>query len=330
MRVEILLSRNTFFIITFFIALISFIDNGKAEDVKGSSDHPVISRYEGSEIYSYEFKEFDEYVLFNGKAIYDPYPKTNSEKPLILEGKITQITYLNPEDRSTLEVSKNYEQELTSAGFEILYSCKNEDCGGRAMNHALTPGKMTAWMSENYSDQRYLSAKLSREEGDIFVSLYITKNVSGGGKTAKRVFTQLDVIEIAPMQVGMVKVDADAMADEIFETGSISIYGIYFDFDKAEIKPQSEATIAEIAKLLNNNPDLKIFIVGHSDNKGSLDYNTDLSQRRANAVVNELVNSHGINSSRVTAKGLGFLAPVASNKTEEGRAKNRRVELVEK
>jgi len=81
---------------------------------------------------------------------------------------------------------------------------------------------------------------------------------------------------------------------------------------------------------LNNNPDLKIFIVGHSDNKGSLDYNTDLSQRRANAVVNELVNSHGINSSRVTAKGLGFLAPVASNKTEEGRAKNRRVELVEK
>ncbi len=85
MRTGIILSRNTFFIITFFIALISFIDNGKAEDVKGSSDHPVISRYEGSEIYSYEFKEFDEYVLFNGKAIYDPYPKTNSEKPLILD-----------------------------------------------------------------------------------------------------------------------------------------------------------------------------------------------------------------------------------------------------
>jgi outer membrane protein OmpA-like peptidoglycan-associated protein len=174
-----------------------------------------------------------------------------------------------------------------------------------------------------------LAAKLARNEGDVYVSLYIVKNTSGGGKDRNHIYTQVDVIEVAPMQEAMVTVDADAMAEEIFETGSISIYGILFDFDKADIKPESAATIEEIATLLNNNPDLKLFIVGHTDNKGSLDYNMKLSQKRAGAVVDVLITEHGIETSRLTPKGLGFLAPVASNKSEEGRAKNRRVELVE-
>lgn len=300
-----------------------------AEDISGSSDHPMVSRYDGSSIKDYDFREFDEYEILLGKVVHAPGEPDNSkvESSEKLEGKVTRISYYLPEDRSTLEVFRNYEDALKAAGFEILYTCSNKECGGRPFNHRVV--KYSGGFADNYSDQRFLAAKLPREEGDVYVSLYIVKNTSGGGKDRNHIYTQVDVIEVAPMQEAMVTVDADAMAEEIFETGSISIYGILFDFDKADIKPESAATITEIAALLNNNPNLKLFIVGHTDNKGSLDYNMDLSQKRAGAVVDVLITEHGIASSRVTAKGLGFLAPVASNSSEDGRAKNRRVELVE-
>ncbi len=300
-----------------------------AEDVAGSSDHPMVSRYDGSSITDYDFREFDEYEILLGKVKRDPDDPASkiAESSEDLEGKTTKISYYLPEDRSTLEVFRNYEDALKAAGFEILFTCSNNDCGGRDFNHKVV--KYKHGFGDNYSEQRFLAAKLTRGEGDVYVSLYTVKNTSGGGPDRNHIYTQVDVIEIAPMQEAMVMVDANAMAEEIFETGSISIYGILFDFDKADIKPESAATIKEIATLLNNNPNLKLFIVGHTDNKGSLDYNTNLSQQRAEAVVGVLVSEHGIESARVTPKGLGFLAPVASNSSEEGRAKNRRVELVE-
>jgi len=300
-----------------------------AQDVSGSSDHPMVSRYDGSSITDYDFREFDEYEILLGKVVHAPGEPDNRkvESSEILEGKVTKISYYLPEDRSTLEVFRNYDDALKAAGFEILFTCSKNECGGRAFNHKVV--KYSGGFADNYSEQRFLAAKLARDEGDVYVSLYTVKNTGGGGPDRNHIYTQVDVIELAPMQEAMVTVDANAMAEEIFETGSISIYGILFDFDKADIKPESAATIKEIATLLNDNPNLKLFIVGHTDNKGSLDYNTNLSQKRAEAVVGVLVSEHGIESARVTPKGLAFLAPVASNSSEDGRAKNRRVELVE-
>jgi len=123
--------------------------------------------------------------------------------------------------------------------------------------------------------------------------------------------------------------DAKSLMNDIQAKGSASVYGIYFDFDKADIKPESEPAIKEIAKLLQENKGLKLYVVGHTDNVGSLDYNLKLSKARADAVVKELTTKHKISPDRLKAFGIGSLAPVASNRTEEGRAKNRRVELVE-
>ncbi|MGI9534455.1 MAG: OmpA family protein [Thermodesulfobacteriota bacterium] len=315
--------KYIYFFLTVLFISVSF--QTKA-DVEGSADHPVVSRYEGSEITDYDKREFDEYKLFVGKVTGKRDNPNN--KVTNLEGTITKITYYLPDDRSTLEIFKNYESELTNAGFEVLYTCSNKDCGGRDFNHAVH--EYNTQFGDNYYDQRYLAGKLTRDTGDIYVSLYLIKNTGGGGPDRNHIYTQLDVIEVAPMQQGMVTVDADAMAKEIFKTGSISIYGILFDFDKATIKPESSATIAEIAKLLNDNPDLKLYVVGHTDNQGSLDYNTSLSGQRAASVVNELSTKHGVDKTRLTPKGLAFLAPVDTNRNEEGRAKNRRVELVEK
>jgi outer membrane protein OmpA-like peptidoglycan-associated protein len=106
-------------------------------------------------------------------------------------------------------------------------------------------------------------------------------------------------------------------------------YGIEFDFDKAAIKPESEPQLAEMAKYLQANPKTQVFVIGHTDNKGTLDYNLGLSGRRADAVVQALAGKHKIDPKRMAPRGLGPLAPVATNRTDEGRAKNRRVELVE-
>jgi len=126
-----------------------------------------------------------------------------------------------------------------------------------------------------------------------------------------------------------VTADAKFMADGISSTGHVAIYGIYFDFNKSDVKPESDPALQEINKLLSNNPNLKVFIVGHTDNVGGVDYNMKLSQARADAVVKALTTKYKVNPQRLKAYGVGQLAPVAPNKTEDGRAKNRRVELVE-
>jgi OmpA-OmpF porin, OOP family len=318
-------------LVSIFIFVLALFGNRElsAGDITGSSDHSLLKRYKGSEIKKYDKREFDEYVLLLGEVVHAAGEPNNvkiseSEK---LEGKVTKISYELPEDRSSLEVFRNYEIELKNAGFEILFTCSNEECGGRSFNHTVVP--YDTMFGDNYYDQRYLAAKLSRPEGDAYASVYVIKNTTGGGRTKNYIYTQVDVIELTPMQEQMVKIDADEMAKEIMLSGSVSIYGIYFDFDKADIRPESEPTIAEIAKFLKEQPDIKVFVVGHTDNEGSLDYNINLSKQRAKSVVNKLINDHEIKPSRLTPEGLGFLAPVASNRTEEGRAKNRRVELVE-
>ena len=140
--------------------------------------------------------------------------------------------------------------------------------------------------------------------------------------------TLLEVIESEAMETGMVTVNAEAIGKGIDADGHFSIYGVYFNTDSAEITPESAPALAEISKLLAQRADLKILVVGHTDNQGGFDHNMDLSRRRAESVVKALTANHGIAANRLTSDGVGYLAPVATNDNDAGRAKNRRVELV--
>ena len=271
--------------------------------------------------------KFNEYRLMVKKAKKYGGKEKNLDATVKVEGKITQITYKTSKERSTVEVFRNYESALKGAGFETLYSCANNECGGRNFNHAVAPYEL---FGENYEDQRYLASKLKRPEGDVYVSLYVVRNTNTPGPTHKLLYTKLDVIETQPMEAAMVTIDANAMADEISKTGRVALYGIYFDTAKTEIKPESKPALDEIAKLLNKNKSLELVIVGHTDNQGTLENNMDLSKRRAKAVMDLLVKDYGIKGSRLQHWGVGYLSPVASNKAEAGRKMNRRVELVEK
>ncbi|HJT71682.1 MAG TPA: OmpA family protein [Terriglobales bacterium] len=124
-----------------------------------------------------------------------------------------------------------------------------------------------------------------------------------------------------------VTADASSIADELSKSGHIALYGIHFETGKAAILPDSETVLSEVAKMLQQNPDVKVSIEGHTDNVGNAATNQTLSEKRAQAVVAWLT-SHGIDGSRLKAKGWGASKPIEDNGTEDGRAKNRRVELV--
>jgi OOP family OmpA-OmpF porin len=137
----------------------------------------------------------------------------------------------------------------------------------------------------------------------------------------------LTIVEKQAMAQDVVA-NAEAFSGDIRTTGHAAVYGIYFDTGKSAIKPESAQAIGEIAKLLKGDAGLKVFVVGHTDSVGGVDSNLKLSQSRADAVVQALAREHGIAASRLRAFGVGPFAPVASNDSDEGRGKNRRVELV--
>jgi outer membrane protein OmpA-like peptidoglycan-associated protein len=122
--------------------------------------------------------------------------------------------------------------------------------------------------------------------------------------------------------------NADVLSKGIKDSGRVAVYGIYFDTGKADLKPASDPALAEIVKMLKADANLKIYVVGHTDNAGQFASNVRLSQDRAASVVNVLMSKHGIAAARLTPFGAGPTSPVASNKSDEGKAKNRRVELV--
>lgn len=316
-----------------------------AQDVEGARDHAMISRFEGSTIVKYRFAEFDEYRLINqtingyrgGREGLRYDNVIDGENSMPLEGRLTMITYEAPEGSSTLQIFRSYERALQNAGFESVFQCSDRECAGEQPPPACTL-QCGDWVNKfpraimgragltltgaPHRDQRYLAARLSRPEGDIYVALLVL--------ALAKPLAQLDIIEVEGMEEGLVTVDAAAMARDIETTGSVALYGIHFDTGLAEIKPESEPMLREIAALLQQRPQLQLFVVGHTDNTGTFETNRTLSEARARAVVDALTSRHGVDARRLTPYGVGPLSPVAPNTTEDGKAMNRRVELVAK
>lgn len=320
--------------LSIFSMMLFFILPTRAQDVAGSKDHLLITRYPGSVIGYYEEQQFKTYNIATG-------PQTGYKKIddwLKAEGKFTRIYYSVKGEVTLLEVYSNYMSALKKAGFEILaegiHAERNvkQDVGGTTFVRTFyesnpfptNKGIKISMGSGTSAGACYIAAQLEKSGSNVYVVL-------GGNQYAadEKVFL-LDIIEQTVMKDDLIKINAVEMLKGIKADGKIALYGIYFDFDKVEVKPESEATLVEIAKLLKENPALNLYVAGHTDMKGAYEYNMNLSKQRAEAVVNELVKKYGIAASRLTAAGVGPLAPVSTNQTEDGRKLNRRVELVER
>jgi outer membrane protein OmpA-like peptidoglycan-associated protein len=209
-----------------------------------------------------------------------------------VEGRFTFISYAYTGPRmnepSGLAVVRNYENALRKVGATDLRS----------------------------DPIRWVNGKIVKDGQEVWAQID-----KGNGKIWLR------VVEKKAMEQHIVA-DAAAFGNDIKATGHAAVYGIYFDSGKADIKPESAQALGEIAGLLKTDQQLRVFVVGHTDNTGSVEGNVKLSEARAQAVMQALIRDHGIAPARLRASGCGQYAPVASNDSEEGRAKNRRVELV--
>ena len=328
----------------------SLLNAQALKDIAGSKDPAAIKRYEGSVILGHAAKAFDEHTFMLGPLKRGEGGKLEPSKAQRVEGRYTRLVYVAPEGRSPLEVLRNYEQTLAQGGFATVYQCARADCGSggegdladrylyttdnRLSNYppagsGRAPGQVTESAYSGAKDQRLLVARRTGGAGEAWISVYVAMGSFDMHKeTFGHTIALVDLVEVKPMESRMVTVDASAMAKGIASSGHVALYGILFDTDKTDIKPESAETIAEIAKYLKQDAAVKLYVVGHTDNVGIYDYNLGLSSRRAAAVVRELTAKHGVAAVRLKPAGSGPLAPVAPNDTEDGRAKNRRVELV--
>lgn len=308
------------------------------KEAPGAQDHPLVSRYAGSLLIGYRQDRLDDSEVPLGPAVWRD-GKPGLERQQTVAGKRTRLLYLASPDRSALEVVKSYEESLTRAGFATLFSCARETCGKRIAEALYSspdsPRKLRGQplteyaFSMNVQDERLLTARLSRTGGDVYVTVFAARQDNTADKEASgRVAIFVEVVEAA-MERSLVTVDAGTIQKAFGAEGRVALYGLYFDPGKADLKPESRPQLEEMARLLRANPQLKIFVVGHTDNQGSFEHNLDLSQHRAEAVVRVLAASYGVDFRRMMASGVANLVPAASNASEAGRAKNRRVELVE-
>jgi outer membrane protein OmpA-like peptidoglycan-associated protein len=208
-----------------------------------------------------------------------------------VEGRLTLLTYRvtdRKDEQSGLAVVRNYDNALTSIGGAVAASDN-----ARWINGSVTVDGREVWVQA--------------ERGNGLIWLVIVE---------KQAMKQ------------HVTADAAAFAKDLASTGHVAVYGITFDTGKAVVKPESEAALNEVARLLQTDASLKLWVVGHTDTVGIVKDNLALSEARAKAVITALTGAHGVAAARLEGYGVGPLAPVASNQTDEGRAKNRRVELV--
>jgi OmpA-OmpF porin, OOP family len=217
------------------------------------------------------------------------------EEEKAIEGKHFEIRYNLKDGAATpspLQVVRNYQNAAKAAGGQVLFTGEEET-----------------------------TIRMVRGGSETWVAISVG-NIPSGVPVFLSVITKQAMTQEVTME-------AAQMASSLSDTGQVAIYGIYFDTGKSDLKPESDAAVGEIAKLLKDHPTLRVYIVGHTDMVGEAAGNVRLSQARAQSVAAALTAKHGVPASRLIPFGAGPYAPVASNRTDEGRAKNRRVELVE-
>lgn len=321
-------------------ALLALAWGAWAQDMPGAKDHPAVKRHAGSHIVGYEVRNFDA-VDFQTSTFkrFDLQTRTRTyaEPPLHLEGKLTRLWYEEPGEVRALELYRNYVNELTGEGFEALYDSARDPKAGQWSNFLSMFSASSKDYVKNVRSEYVFSAATSQSvrtgtfrKGGTTVRLVAVDWPKGDKvyKAQQGAYIAVDILETRAMEQKMEVVSASEIEKSITANGRVAIYGIYFDTGKADLKPESTPSLEQIAAYLKSDSKVKLHVVGHTDSVGGFESNLQLSRRRADAVAAALARDHGIAPARLTGNGVASLAPVATNATEEGRARNRRVELV--
>lgn len=276
------------------------------EDAEGCKDHPLFTRFPGMHITGCDASQFDSRAFPVG-----PVKEGETAKPMVVEGPVQRISYgVNEGTKppSGLQIMRNFESAAKKAGGTI-------------------EGQYPGWCKGGYDTERM------PDMGNGCLSYALTLKFQRGGKETW-VFLQASEDEgeysltVSEREAMKQDIAVNELVDKLAADGFVALY-ISFATGKATIEPDSLKTLDAAAAALKATGDVRIEVAGHTDNAGTADSNMRLSQQRAEAVAAALVE-RGVAASRLAAKGYGQTMPVADNRTEDGRAKNRRVELVKK
>lgn len=316
MKLEVLL-----FIV--FSAFGFVLTTNAQEAAKG---HPLISSYPGMVIVE-NYSDFYEYESLSFAT--QPALDENQPNSILAVGALTHTQYQSEDTAniSPLKVLKNYVNELKRSEFDILLECTNEQCGSSRFLydlHSQSPlwNYFQSFEPGVYISFSYVSASKVVDDQTIYVSLIIYRY--GTGQT----LVVQDVLETEALEDGLIEVNLDF--NDISTQGRIVLNGLLFETGQAALLDASNQSLEEIAAFLINNPEREFYVVGHTDNEGSHELNMDLSKRRAETVLVALRDQFGVKQKQLLAIGNGATSPIATNVGETGRAKNRRVELVER
>ncbi|MFO7939135.1 MAG: OmpA family protein [Bacteroidales bacterium] len=302
--------------------IIASIMTISVQSIFAQENNDVISLYDGSKLMYDDDIGFETHYYLTGP---------NSHEAI--DGKIRRQFCKAPGGVSTYEIIKNYEKAIQSKNGTIIHlsrkaqSYKDKETGKtiRFMKNLFAKGRYNHNVSYPYIQlpnfaKDYISGKISTAENDIYIS------VAAAVVESKTYYT---IVTVLAEPMDMNNVTLNVLNEGIAQSGRVAIYDIYFDTGKSEVKDESTYALKTVADYLKNNSGQKFLIVGHTDNTGDFDANIKLSTDRAEAVKQKLVADYNIPAKQLKTYGVGSTSPQMSNATEDGKARNRRVELVE-
>jgi outer membrane protein OmpA-like peptidoglycan-associated protein len=251
---------------------------------------------------------------------------------------LQQAWRIGSSGQTTLQLMASLGDQLSAQGFEILYQCRDQVCGGYDFRFA-TQVMGEPGMHVDLGDFRYLAARRNAQasgESAEIVSLLVSRSLSAGFiqivRTVQADETLVQNVTVTPTITDPALGEEDgaglALGARLETFGRTVLADLVFTTGSSDLGPGTFASLAELADYLAAHPDRSVVLVGHTDAQGALESNIALSRRRAASVVARLIEMHGVPAEQLSADGVGFLAPIASNLTDEGRTKNRRVEVV--
>ncbi|PLW83484.1 hypothetical protein CWI75_03770 [Kineobactrum sediminis] len=317
-----------------------FAADFSCKDADWASDHAEVPRYADACLIGSTHVGFDAFELQLGKIVRNPDGRGfTAEQTRMVEGAHTRLLYLVPPGPSMLGLVRSYQKALEDRGYKVLYLCREGECS----QVSSTLLDKLGWPKERpipapspreeiVMNRAFLGTNtqnlLVAENADqsIQVSIFIGRASTAVPSIRGGTLALIDVVESGELEVRMI--DAEAMDNALTETGRITLENIHFETGSARLTANSDPALQEMARLLAEKAELNVYIVGHTDNVGTVENNLALSRNRAAAVVTALETRFGAVAGRAVAAGVASYAPLASNATEAGRALNRRVELV--
>lgn len=248
-----------------------------------------------------------------------------------IEGTLTRQAWrIEARGLTSLQIIRPLQAQLRDAGFDEIFACDTRDCGGFDFRFGI-PVLAPPDMHVNLGDFRYLSATKTENGTDVSFDILVSQTVAAGFVQITRVGPATELAtsaEAGPIRATMTNSDDTTLALALQANGRAVLNDLVFETGSAQLSNGAFDALEELSIYLQDNPDLRVALVGHTDSEGSLSGNIALSKRRAGSVLERLVREYGVARSQVAAEGMGYLSPIASNLTPHGREANRRVEII--